>query len=742
MFVPLPNLDDRRWVDLVDEGRSVIPVFAPTWTDHNAHDPGITLMEMLAWITETEIYRVDNIPDSHYRAFLSLIGVRVLPPTSARSVVVCSLKQGATAAVDLPTSTLLNSTAGNFQTRKRISVQPATLSGVQVETDGKFRDVTSDWQRGKPVWLFGDDPKPGDSCYLGFEGKVAKGSLSLYVGLSGDKAAAAERQRILDEIASRGQSICGALDGCGQTPLDPAPPSLPAHHSAVIVWEVQTAPGAWQEVDATDDTRSFTLSGSVVLASLSAAAASRTGAIAKPLAYVRARFASGSADAAPVAARVLANAVEVEQCAPAWEQWTVATGVIAVGTPPLPGRFAWLYLDFDVSGEVSSLEFTSQADDALFVRVLAYQPATNAQTGRLTVEAVRIGNGTGAPHQRFALRGPQVCETNFELYTLETGVLRKCRRQESLLASGPADLDFALEAGFAAAHFGDGESGRVPPPGATIIAVASETVGARGTVAADDICRGRLPQDPHAALDLGPHNVALLGDPKGTALKFERITNPDAAVGGAGEETLAHAEGRAVQLLQKVSRAVTLRDCEALALETPGTNIARAAALANQHPGFQCYSAPGFITLVIVPRLPLGRPTPSTGLLSAVSAYLNPRHVIGTSIVVTGPQYVEVAVNAEVKAFPGQSKVVIADTVAAALRDFLDPLSGGPEHGGWPLGRDVYISEVVEVIAAVPGVDRVLDIRLVVPGCEPQCGDLCLSPLALTVSGAHQIKVS
>jgi len=207
-------------------------------------------------------------------------------------------------------------------------------------------------------------------------------------------------------------------------------------------------------------------------------------------------------------------------------------------------------------------------------------------------------------------------------------------------------------------------------------------------------------------------------------------------------ETLEHAEGRAVQLLQQPSRAVTLADCEALALATPGTRIVRAAALANQHPGFQCYAAPGFLTVVIVPELPSGRPVPSTGLLSVVSAYLNRRHVIGTQIGVTGPEYLEIGVNAQVKVFAGQNKASVRDAVVAALQKFLDPLVGGPEGGGWPLGRDVYVSEVVEVIAAVAGVDHVLALELVVPGCAPQCGNVCLRPLALTVSGTHQIQVS
>jgi hypothetical protein len=732
MFVPLPNLDDRRWTDLVDEGRSMIPVFAPAWTDHNAHDPGITLMEMLAWIAETDIYRVDRIPDSHIRQFLALIGMGVLPPAPARAVVTFTLKPSMN-ALDLPATTLLSSPNGKFQLGKRVSVQPVTIASLQVESDGNFRDVTSDWQRGKSISLLGENPKPGDSFYIGLEGKVKQGSsLSLHFQFGGDKASTEARQQLLDELRSHHSFCCRIPDGCSDTRPLPQPQELPAHHSVGIIWEVQTGLDVWQQIEAIDDTRSFTLSGPVVLPSIDKAIATTTGATPKPLRYLRARFASGSADAAPVLDRVFANASEAVQCAPASEQWTVATGVIAVGSPPLPGSFAWLYLEFANSGEISSLEFTVENEGALLVRVLAFQPATNAQPGKLTVEALRIGTGSGAPYQRFLLGGLQLCADDLKVYVLENGFVRQARPRQSLFASGPSDLDFVLDTDPGAVEFGDGQTGRVPPPGVPIIAVTSLTLGASGNAPATAINE----------LDFGPHNTALLGDPKAVAARLDKIGNPDPAFGGIDEETLTHAEGRALQLVERQSRAVTLKDCEVLALETPGTNIARVSAIANQHPGFPCYSAPGFVTLVVVPHLPVSRPFPSSGLLHAVSAYLNPRHVIGTSIVVTGPEYVEVGVNAEVTVFSGQSKIAIAGTVDAALREFLDPLRGGPDRTGWPLGRDVYVSEVVEVIAAVPGVDHVRQLQLVVPGCEPQCGNLCLGPLALTFSGTHQIRVS
>jgi hypothetical protein len=73
MPIPLPNLDDRRFDDLVEEARALIPHIYPQWTDHNPSDPGIILMEMLAWLTETVLYRLDQIAEPNYRVFLQLL---------------------------------------------------------------------------------------------------------------------------------------------------------------------------------------------------------------------------------------------------------------------------------------------------------------------------------------------------------------------------------------------------------------------------------------------------------------------------------------------------------------------------------------------------------------------------------------------------------------------------------------------------------------------------------------------
>lgn len=73
MPVPLPNLDDRYYADLVDEAISLIPIEYPEWTDHNPSDTGIILIELLAWLSEMVLYRVDRIPDKNMETFLQLL---------------------------------------------------------------------------------------------------------------------------------------------------------------------------------------------------------------------------------------------------------------------------------------------------------------------------------------------------------------------------------------------------------------------------------------------------------------------------------------------------------------------------------------------------------------------------------------------------------------------------------------------------------------------------------------------
>lgn len=78
-----PNLDDRRFEDLVAEARRIIAKSCPEWTDLSPGDPGMTLVEVFAYLTDLMLYRLNHIPDKAYAAFLGLIGVQCRPPAAA-----------------------------------------------------------------------------------------------------------------------------------------------------------------------------------------------------------------------------------------------------------------------------------------------------------------------------------------------------------------------------------------------------------------------------------------------------------------------------------------------------------------------------------------------------------------------------------------------------------------------------------------------------------------------------------
>ncbi len=73
MPLPLPNLDDRTYNDLVEEAQSLIPSLYPAWTDHNPTDAGIILIELFAWLTEMTLYQLNRVPAANYSTFLRLL---------------------------------------------------------------------------------------------------------------------------------------------------------------------------------------------------------------------------------------------------------------------------------------------------------------------------------------------------------------------------------------------------------------------------------------------------------------------------------------------------------------------------------------------------------------------------------------------------------------------------------------------------------------------------------------------
>jgi len=127
MSLPVPNLDDRSWKQIVDEAVRLIPRYCPEWTNHNSSDPGITLLELYAWMTEMVIYRLNKVPEKNFLAFLDLIGVRLKPPEPARAVLELTPSEGA---------------EGELLVKKGTQVATLQAGGAEPVTFETLRDIT------------------------------------------------------------------------------------------------------------------------------------------------------------------------------------------------------------------------------------------------------------------------------------------------------------------------------------------------------------------------------------------------------------------------------------------------------------------------------------------------------------------------------------------------------------------------------------------------------------------------
>src|SRR6266516_3094815 len=89
-----PPLDTRSYQELLDDALARIPVHNPEWTNFNQSDPGVTIVELFAFLTENLLYRANQIPERNRRKFLSLLGVPLQPATSAHGLVTFSNDRG------------------------------------------------------------------------------------------------------------------------------------------------------------------------------------------------------------------------------------------------------------------------------------------------------------------------------------------------------------------------------------------------------------------------------------------------------------------------------------------------------------------------------------------------------------------------------------------------------------------------------------------------------------------------
>ena len=73
-MLKVPKLDDLTYEQMMQRAVSRIPSMTEEWTDYNDHDPGITVLQMYAWLTDMLDYYMSATGDVHVEKYLKLLG--------------------------------------------------------------------------------------------------------------------------------------------------------------------------------------------------------------------------------------------------------------------------------------------------------------------------------------------------------------------------------------------------------------------------------------------------------------------------------------------------------------------------------------------------------------------------------------------------------------------------------------------------------------------------------------------
>jgi len=656
-----PNLDDRTWADLVAEMRALIPHYAPAWTDQNPSDLGITLIELFAWLGESVIYRLNQVPEKNYLAFVNLLGITRAPATPARTHLTFT---SGPASVVVPAGTQAQTVPAEgeepvvFETDDPVRVLPVALQHAVLVTTpaagaSSYADATGPVV-GPPAGTFAVTVPAGRTVQLclGFDAEAPE---ELRLGIRLHRPLPDADTVKVRWTYSRGTAlptawpdVPGPADGSGGLRRDGtvrlAPPAD---------WSAQrptAVPGGPPPQPA--DPPLWT----------GLAAASPADAVSAACHWIGLRIENGSAAAAGVRlARVLFNA------APARTALTLRADEV-VGT-----------------SDGSPHQVFALAHRPLYRRPDADDPFADL--------VVQVGVGT-----------PPVFET---------------WRPVDEPPPGAAPV-FRVDPVTGELRFGDHSSdrpqgnGSVPPRGAVIRArYRHVAAGAAGNVAAGQVTvlstgpSGEIPTGVTGVVNLGAAVEGADEEPVETTLRRapDQLRARDRAVTADDYEFL----------VREASPEVSICRC------LP-PRLRRATGAGGATPPWQFGAinrSPGIVNVVVVPDQgpDVPRPEPTPDLLREVKGYLDQRRDLAAGLEVHGPRYIPVIVEAALVVWSqaksaGIDEATLKAQTLARIATFLHPTRGGPGGAGWQVGQPVFGSDLFRAIMPPDDVGYVSELKV------------------------------
>lgn len=757
-FPELANLDDKKFDELVEEARTLLARYGKDWTDHNIHDPGITFIELFAWLAEMQIYQLNRVTEANYKKFLKLAGICQADVQPARVDITFrdateEIKAGKSFVTEIGGEKIC------FETEENLTPVPAKLKKIITiagsQADSRIIDNTGANEKDDVYFApFGERASTGAMLKLGFDQPLSEMNVKITFILFEEK-----------------------LPPPGSHCDEPAQ-VIP---SARVAWEYLSSNG-WQEIHIQKDTTlAFNRSGRIVFEGLPDMSDE------DGLYWVRCRLKEGCYEIVPLINKICLNTISAVQIERKNEDLGTGNGkpgyMVKLGKNPAI-RDALFRMD-DIRDWITFLKQLKDQDeknksspgkrilskfdqktltlinewtgdkkpykepgDALKYAAIGalnkvlecrdlYDPESfrkvdltdfpkkipDKNVDDIPVDELKMLNRfliEAAYADKNSENQPVSCNRLVIRIQGEHGAWETWYQVEDFDTSGPDDCHYVFDAEKNEVIFGNGLNGRIPGVKENIRASYITTLGSKG--------------------NLPPGQTF-----KSTGTGSIQGKNLKDAAGGKDAESIEHAKARAKKDCREIYRAITSDDYEYLACNTPGLRISRAKALPNYNPDYPCIAFPGSVSVVVVPYTRQGTERAAGDeILRMVSDHLDRHRLITTSIHVIKPEYIKISVKCRVMITKKSDESMVAERIKNKLTNFLDPLKGGPEGKGWPFGRHVYPSEIYQKIDDVDGVDYTTDVLLssFTKGTSiPYQKDIIrIAASGLVFSGEHEVE--
>lgn len=676
------KLDDQSFDEIVEQAKGRLPWLCPVWTDHNAHDPGITLLELMAWYKELQQFYMDQLTPDIQRKLLNLAGIDLRREQAAA----CALEIGLDAPGRLALSRLANEQEIVFELAEPIPARRPALQEILIRQGKKQADVSSLLRGGPAFQPFSFGGGEDSILCLGFS-RIPEQALRLWF-----------------DVASPTGPQRNPCDG------DSLPPRT-------LSWYID---GVGNVEPLSDETWSLSWSGYVTLPVSKKWRKGENGLYWLTLCQIE----SGCEETVRLMGLSEKRYKAVQQESRARQYgFCVKDGPgqqVVVDTAQAMEAELAVFLRTDAGWEQTDRYRAWKSPEGRRLEVNAAGSAQDGEDNLLVVclDPVRLRDllfeAKGLPEEQIDLNlgGQRALSEPMTLMclTLERdGVVRPAlwRRVDDLSSCGPRDRAFVYDPIRECLRFGDGAHGSVVSPG-------------KGAILVTELILSRC----------GGGNV-----PENAGLEFDESVEPiwnHAAVGGRDRETLEQARGRLIRRLAHTVKCQSAEDFEQRAMETPGLRIAGAKAL----PGYDSStgsSHPVCVTVVVLPAAEGTRPMPDQRFLRAVQRQLERYRPICVVVRVAQPRYVPVKVLVQLLVTPDAER----ETIRQALEAWFAPRA---ERIGGLIRRD----DGAALLQKLPGVLQIR--RLELRGTDQSSwrtssGDLNILPDGLPALEGTEIEL-